>query len=467
LGIKIKSESEEEETSEEKGPKKGGKSDDVSYDKNVITPDEFEELEKKETKKKIKVKKEESSREAPVAPSRHEGGTDVDMLLLKTEKIEGKIESINEARKVLDERLSGINQEIGELRSSIMEKDRIMRDFQKGFAKIKEMSEAMEPEKIASQFAKAEEGIEKNLAQIEALGVQVKQLRTEIKENSKALENIRDIDNLIKVMKSLQEKVTKVGEDRKFTSRTAGKIETMFSDLSEKLGEFQNYKEKIAFNEETMHELMKAVDVVETKMQELVKKDDLKKLEDSLTENVEKVKTMEDDKLHEIRSLLDDLLTSLKEGGMNEVLKKVGRVNLEKMFVTREEIGLIKKSLGKLRNDTGRTAIEKERELVDRPRKKIPEAPARESVSRMEEEAREEDAPPSSESPVMGIKDRIYSLIGQAEDYIRTGSLDEAKNLYREALSLYGQLSRAESYEEAANIYERIRRLYSRLRIYS
>ena len=124
MGIKIKAEGEKDTSKKE--PRKGEKGGEVAYDKNVITPDEFDELEKKE-KKKIKLKEE-------TGPSKPGSGKDkattVDMLLLKTEKIEGKLESIAEGRKALEERMSGLNQEIGELRSSIMEKDRMRAEEQ-------------------------------------------------------------------------------------------------------------------------------------------------------------------------------------------------------------------------------------------------------------------------------------------------------------------------------------------------
>ncbi|MCK4714764.1 MAG: hypothetical protein KAT35_04260, partial [Candidatus Aenigmarchaeota archaeon] len=84
---------------------------------NIITPKEFEVLEKKEGKK-IKIKKDvEKAEPVEKKPARHDKATDVDMILLKTEKLEGKIEAAAEFRESVEERLSGMNQEIGELRS--------------------------------------------------------------------------------------------------------------------------------------------------------------------------------------------------------------------------------------------------------------------------------------------------------------------------------------------------------------
>jgi uncharacterized phage infection (PIP) family protein YhgE len=400
------------------------------------------------------------------------------MLVLKTEKLEGKLEAMADFRKAMEERLSGLNQEIGELRSAIMEKDRIINQIQGGFGKIREAAEGMEPDKIAKQLAAKEEAIEKNQAAIESLVLQAKELRKEIKANSDILEGVRDIKNVSGLVQTLKQKMGKIEEDRKFTSRTAGKIETMFSDLSDKLGEFQSYKEKIGFNEETMHELMKVVDMLETRFDENAKKDDVKRIEGSVDERFERARTEVDDKLYDIRNLIDDLLTALKEGGIKGVLERVGRVNLERTFATKSDVEEIRAKLDKLREATSQTVREKQREFAKkRPKatdalgigrfRKAPEAPPREARPR---EAPARAAPkerPRQASPVLAIQDRVDSLTEQAEEAVKLGNLDVAKNLYREALSLYNQLNEAESYQEAAALYERIRRLYSRLRIYS
>jgi chromosome segregation ATPase len=439
----------------------------VAYEENVITPSEFEELEKKEGKK-IKVKKASSEKRPEEAPKpvRRDRATDTEMLLLKTEKLEGKIEAMADFRKAVEERLSSLNQEIGELRSSILERDKSLREIQEGFAKVREISEGIEPEKITGELAKKDEAIEKNQALIESLTTHIKQLRKDIKANSDVLENIRDIKNLANIIQTLKNKMGKIEEDRKFTSRTAGKIETMFSELSDKLGDFQSYKDKITFNEDTMHEIMKTMDMLETKLEETSKKDDLKKLEGSIDEKFERARTETDDKFYDVRNLIDDLLAALKNAGIKGVLEKVGKVNLERTFATKTDVEEVRTKLESLREAAIETAREKQREFAregPKPSRQIPEAPLRETPEKTPAQAQQA----GQVSPVLGIQDKVDSMIDQAEEAIKMGNLDIARNLYREALSLYNQLNQAESYQEAMVIYDRIKSLYSRLRIYS
>ena len=343
-------------------------------------------------------------------------------------------------------------------------------------SKIKEAAEGMEPGKIASQLAKKEEAITRNQAAIESIGLQLKEMRKEIKANSATLDGIRDIRNVSRIVQELKQKMDKVGEDRKFTSRTAGKIEAMFSDLSERLGEFQKFKDKISFNEETMHELMKTMDMLETRFEETSKKDDLRKLEGSIDERFERMNTGIDDKLYDTRKLIDELLTALKEGGIKGMLEKVGRASLERTFATKSDMEEIRAKLDRLREATMEAAREKEMEfgkesvMAGRPPAVRGQAAPRTMPSKAAPAGRMPAGaarPAPKPSPVLAIQDRVDSLINQAEEAIGMGNLDVSKNLYREALSLYNQLNETESYQEAAALYERIRQLYSRLRIYS
>ncbi len=68
---------------------------------------------------------------------------------------------------------------------------------------------------------------------------------------------------------------------------------------------------------------------------------------------------------------------------------------------------------------------------------------------------------------VDGVSERLNAIIGQASEAVKSGQLDVAKGKYLEALSLYSQLSKAATPEEAEHLYENIRKLYNRLRIYS
>ena len=111
---------------------------DISYEENVITPEEFEEIEKKEKGKKYKPVPKPVS--APKKQKETEP-TNFETLLLKIEKLEGKLEATENMIKATEEKIAKNTEEIGELRSSILERDRVFNRIESDFRLIKELSE--------------------------------------------------------------------------------------------------------------------------------------------------------------------------------------------------------------------------------------------------------------------------------------------------------------------------------------
>ncbi len=303
----------------EKKPKK------TESEENVITSEEFEKLEEKEAKKKFlgfvkKRKEEEPEKSKEEKPAEPKEKISLDTLNLKVEKLGGKIESLEEIRHTVDERFSRLSEEIGELRSSILEKDRAFDKVEAGFSKMEEIVEELEPTKLRKELDKKSEGIVKNQAKIEALGFQIKELSKTIKGFRDLLGKIKDVKNLVNISNEMSKIFTKVQQERRTINKTAGKIETIFSELSKKVSEFDTYKDKVDFNAETMHDLMKSLDMLEVKLEDVLKKEDMTKID-------EKIKKMEialKDDVQDIKDIVNMLVSSLKKTNLKEILDKQG-----------------------------------------------------------------------------------------------------------------------------------------------
>lgn len=496
------------------------KQKEVSPEENVITPEEFEALEKKEGRKPVKAdkgKKEEKARD-------FSGASDFDRIILKTEKLEGKLDAVVAEKQALGERMSTLNEEIGELRSSILERDKGLNEIETGFRKIRDEVEGVSPKKIMASLAKGKEETELINSRIEMLEVKGKGIEDKVKEMQVMLSKIRDITNLVNMIDSMKKKIDKVEEDKKYTSRLAGKIEAMFSELSGKISEFDRYKDKISLNEDTMHEIMKSVDLIDIKLEQSVKKDDISRVEDEFAKRIEALKVQWDDRLYEIKRVVDELLESLKNAGVKGMLEKVGKIKLERAFASKDEIDEIKASLNELRGLSEEIRSIKRKQFTEAGAQPVQasepgmpsRAPAKENGIQGGDEALERIDSLKKEMMVLGggisetakemkaIKNEVGSiqkaaqemkvgvekqvemnkevmegmksvdalsgqmdvLINQAGEAVRVGQVDVAKAKYREALSIYNQLSQATTPEEAEQLYENIRKLYNRLRIY-
>ncbi len=384
--------------------------EDISPEENVITPEEFAEIEKREGKKKILIKPVKKPKEEK-KPKHESGNAEIDNLILKTEKIEGRLEAIEEMRTLIDEKISRLSEEIGELRSALLEKERTFDKIEAGFSRIKDITESISPEKITEEFKKKEEAILKNEAKIESLDVKINDLKKSVEEVKDILSKVKSVKALTDMAAKIQKQINKIDEDKKFVSKTAGRIEAIFSELGNTVTELESYKEKIAFNEETMHELMKTMDEIDVRLDSMVTKDKLKKALAEINEKIDKMQINFDDKLYEMKDILETFISSMRK-------------------------------LGDQRTEPAERITEKPK-------------PERKSII---------VSKPKKTSPPSQPERRLEYIINTAQEYMKKGNPNAAKRLYTEALMLYTKLNTTKSKEEMKPLFEKLNTLYSQLK---
>ena len=282
-------------------------SENVPYEENVITPGEFEEIEEKEGTKLEEVE-ENISRGKPEAEL-----SPMDKLVMKVERLEGKINAMDSVDKSIQDRISELSEEIGELRSSILEKEKTLNEVESKTKEVIDVFEEVKPGEIKEELEKKEEKIVNNKAALETLAMKQKELKEEIDKIKNIMEKIKSFENLVEMSEKINEKFSQIEENKKYTSRLAAKVENIFSELNVRMKEFRDAIEKVDMNEETIKELMKSVDMMEIKIDNVVTKDELEKAKKEITENKEKKIVELEDKIYDMKDFLEDIIT--KAGG--------------------------------------------------------------------------------------------------------------------------------------------------------
>ncbi len=297
-----------EKTTGEGGP--------VSYDENIITPDEFESIEEDES-----VGEEEEVKET--APKEKDGKSQasvVDQIMMKIERMEGRISAMDGVDKSIQERISSLSEEIGELRSSILEKERTLNEIETQAKRVTDAFEEIEPENFRKELEKKEEEIAKNQAEIESLVTKQKEMKNTIKKLEGIMERVKSFENLVEMSEKINEKFSQIEENKKYTSRIASKVENIFSELNNRLKDFRSSMDKIEMNDETIKELMKTVDMTEIKLEKLVEKEKLNQMEKEIKEQIENNKMDLEDKVYDLKDFLEDMVS--KSGGVNFLKSK-------------------------------------------------------------------------------------------------------------------------------------------------
>ncbi|MBD3155865.1 MAG: hypothetical protein GF368_04375 [Candidatus Aenigmarchaeota archaeon] len=267
-------------------------------------------------------------------------------LVLKTEKLEGKFDIISGYRNELNERIAQMSEEIGELRTMILETERSFGKVEKNFQEIKEVVGDIEPLKVRKGFEKKEQEIMENAVKIEKIENLVRALEKESKDFRKTMERIKSFDNLVDLSKKINGKIEEIEDTKKYSDRTAAKIETIFSEITDKVNELQGQKEKISKLDELTTEITQMLDEMSIKMKNSVDSKGLESFKKDIREEIQKI-GISKEKIEKVSNLIDetDIKNKLKE--MKGVLADLSNIE-NKMEKFNSEINKKSKILNKV-----------------------------------------------------------------------------------------------------------------------
>ncbi|MEE8167669.1 MAG: hypothetical protein V3T58_02210 [Candidatus Hydrothermarchaeales archaeon] len=195
-------------------------------------------------------------------------------ILLKLEKIDGKLEIVDRFRETTDERSSRLSEQIGELRTMLLERERTSRNMEMDFEKIKVLVKELDPMALVKESEKKEKKIIENKVKVEKLENMIAKLGEEVGAFRDVMEKIKSFENLVEMAKDVKKKISDIEDSKRYTDRLAGKVESIFSELNEKILELEEYKGKITKADELTKELVKSTDRLELKLGDVAERTD-------------------------------------------------------------------------------------------------------------------------------------------------------------------------------------------------
>lgn len=457
-----------------------------------------------ERKYQEKLERKEREKERP--PEAEEGSSE---LLLKLETLEGKLQSETERRNSTDERISRLSEEIGELRSMILERERTIGNVEAGYEKIRDEIGDINPGAIAKDLEKKDKAIFDAVARMDRTEDVLESIRKEIGTFREQVGKIRSFDNIIQMYDELSGKIQKIQESEQYVNRMASKVESIFSELDKRIPELVEVEEKTKTLQEITTDLMKSVDKDELKLKEAVYKEDLQKLRAELEDKIKKFESGIDDSVKKVdefgKSFMDlekkiDIISGIgeKTGGIEKKLEDV-KSSLEVLEKNKLNAQDLDERLGKIEEKDEKLASEfnaqvkaeiartKPREhgyeledVVSKIRKQQLLARNIEMEKRLHEletsvqqtkEYLEEGkfdekplAPKKKSEQIKIVSDELREAVGNAHELIEKRKIAEAREAYLKIWDSYGKLNDAcENKSVVEPVYRDIRRLHKRI----
>ena len=205
-----------------KSKKKEGEEEQSAESENSDDSEKTEDAEKEESKKDSAP---DSSSEAP------------NILKISTEvdRLKAGQEAFQEVRKSFTERFTRLSEQIGELRSMILDRDRTIQTLELKSIKAMDLVESIKPDKFMMDLERQNVKIEALKANLEGNEAILDQVMEELKEMRRKMSFFRGVEEIIKLSEEIKKELIGIKKIEGTINIQTDKVQTIYSEMRKKI----------------------------------------------------------------------------------------------------------------------------------------------------------------------------------------------------------------------------------------
>lgn len=219
--------------------------------------------------------KEKSSPETPITA---EFSRDITKLKTEIEKLKAGSEAFKEVRGSFSERFTRTSEQIGELRSMILERDRTIQGIELKAVKSSDLVASVQPEKLMTEIQKQEVKIEALKANLEGNESIQNRIMEELRETRKKIEFFRGIEEVIKLSEEVKQELIEIKKAEGKINTQTDKVQTIYAEMRTRIQDIDAFKAEIQDSRTAIEQNSKDVEFIKNKIANLAEKTELDKL---------------------------------------------------------------------------------------------------------------------------------------------------------------------------------------------
>jgi DNA repair exonuclease SbcCD ATPase subunit len=242
------------------------------------------------------------------------GNASADVLRLATEidRIKISVEGFTEVRKSFTDRFTRISEQIGELRSMILERDKSIQEIELKAIKAHDLVESVHPEKIMTEVQKQDAKIEALKANLEGNESIMGRIMEELKEAKRKIEFFRGVEEIVKLSEEVKQELIEIKKVESKISINADKVETLYSEIRKKFQDIDSFNSELTELKVLTEQNSKDANFLKDKISRMADKDELNNLVNKVQRYVDALKELEKKSslskdISTLRTLLDGL----------------------------------------------------------------------------------------------------------------------------------------------------------------
>jgi DNA repair exonuclease SbcCD ATPase subunit len=214
-------------------------------------------------------------------------------LSTEVERIKASVEGFTEIRKSFTERFSRISEQIGELRSMILERDKTIQEIELKAIKSSDLVESVHPEKIMTEVQKQNARTEALKANLEGNEAIMERVMEELKETKRKVEFFRGVEEIVKLSEEVKKELIEIKKTESKIAINTDKVETIYTEIRGKFKDVDGFKSDLQEIKVQVEQNTKDVEFLKEKTSNLVEKEELDGLVKKVQNYIDVLKTLE------------------------------------------------------------------------------------------------------------------------------------------------------------------------------
>jgi len=267
---------------------------------------------KKEEKKEGEEEKVEEKKEVKKEETEPTGNASTAKLSSEITKIKASVEALGEVRKSFTERFSRTSEQIGELRSMILERDKSIQEIELKAVKAYDLVESVHPEKISTMVQKEGAKIEALKANLEGNEAIMSRVMEELKDTRRKIEFFRGIEEIIKLSEEVKKELIEIKKVESKVNINTDKVETIYAEMRKKFQDIDAFDSEMKEMKVAVEQNTKDTGFLKDKVGGLAEKAELERLIAKVQRYVDALKEMQKKSsmtkdIDQLRTLLEGL----------------------------------------------------------------------------------------------------------------------------------------------------------------
>lgn len=241
-------------------------------------PKEGEDPENTEDSGQPEEQAKEESKENPPQESASSGTPTLLKLSTEIDKLKAGQEAFQEIRKSFTERFTRVSEQIGELRSMILDRDRTFQELELKSIKAIDLVESIKPDKFMMDLERQNVKIEALKANLEGNEAILDQVMEELKEMRRKMSFFRGVEEIIKLSEEIKKELIGIKKIEGTINIQTDKVQTIYSEMRKKIQELDEFNSQLQESRANIEQNSKEIDFVKTKIINFAEKEELDKV---------------------------------------------------------------------------------------------------------------------------------------------------------------------------------------------